>query len=160
MCVYGLFKAQAKTNSKDHPNFIAANELIEKQNGKKGFIPQSPKQKALKDWLTKGAIVLLTTAAESIVIGSLIIAFDFMTFLSCITSSITAVLFGIVAMIKDEVYWTEDYLLYAQYITEKAKEEKQDLIESVDKVETEEIEEIETCLNTETKTSETSKSKS
>lgn len=47
-----------------------------------------------------------------------------MTFLSCMTSSVTAILFGIVAMIKDEVYWTEDYLLYAQYVvdeTEKAK---------------------------------------
>lgn len=39
------------------------------------------------------------------------------------TSSVTAVLFGIVAMIKDEVYWTEDFLLYAQYITEQHEKE-------------------------------------
>lgn len=49
MCVYGLFKAQAKTNAKDHPNYIKANELLEKMNGKKGFIPISPKQKAIRD---------------------------------------------------------------------------------------------------------------
>ena len=49
MCVYGLFKAQAKTNSKDNPNFIQANELLDKLNGKKGFIPISPKQKAVRD---------------------------------------------------------------------------------------------------------------
>ena len=122
MCVFGLFKAQAKTNAKDNPNFIEANRLIERQNGKKGFIPRSPKEKAAKDWLTKGVIVLFTTAAESIVIGALILNWDLMTFLSCITSSITAVLFGIVAMIKDEVYWTEEYLQYAKYITEKAHE--------------------------------------
>ncbi len=123
MCVYGLFKAQAKTNSKDNPNFIQANELLDRLNGKKGFIPISPKQKAVRDWTTKGAIVLITTALESIVIGSLILNWDLMTFLSCMTSSITAVLFGIVAMIKDEVYWTEDYLLYAQYVTEQHEKE-------------------------------------
>ena len=39
------------------------------------------------------------------------------------TSSITAVLFGIVAMIRDEVYWTEDYLLYAQYVTAQHEKE-------------------------------------
>lgn len=119
MCVYGLFKAQAKTNSKDNANYIEANKLLDNLNGKKGFIPISPKQKAVRDWTTKGAIVLLTTALESIVIGTLILNWDLMTFLSCMTSSITAVLFGIVAMIKDEVYWTEDYLLYAQYVTEQ-----------------------------------------
>ena len=42
--------------------------------------------------------------------------------ISCITSSITAVLFGVVAMIKDEVYWTEEYLAYAEYVTKKTQE--------------------------------------
>lgn len=122
MCVFGLFKAQAKTNAKDNPNFIEANNLIRKQNGNKGFIPRSPTEKATKDWLTKGTIVLFTTAAESLVIGMLVLSWDLMTFLSCMTSSITAILFGIVAMIKDEVYWTEEYLLYAKYITKKTQE--------------------------------------
>ena len=127
MCVYGLFKAQAKTNAKDHPNFIKANEILNKLYGTKQFIPHSPKQKNIKDWTTKGVIVLLTTAAESIVIGSLIFNWDMVTFLSCITSSITAVLFGIVAMIKDEVYWTEEYLAYAEYVSNEVN--KQEAVE-------------------------------
>lgn len=127
MCVYGLFKAQAKTNAKDHPNFIKANEILNKLYGTKQFIPHSPKQKNIKDWTTKGVIVLLTTAAESIVIGSLIFNWDMVTFLSCITSSITAVLFGIVAMIKDEVYWTEEYLAYAEYVSSEVN--KQEAVE-------------------------------
>lgn len=136
MCVYGLFKAQAKTNAKDHPNFIKANEVLNKLYGTKQFIPHSPRQKSVRDWTTKGVIVLLTTAAESIVIGSLIFNWDMVTFLSCITSSITAVLFGIVAMIKDEVYWTEEYLAYAEYVAKKTQEE------SVRESETEVPEEI------------------
>ena len=125
MCVYGLFKAQAKTNAKGHPNFIKANEILNKLYGTKQFIPHSPKQKAVKDWTTKGLIVLGTTAAESIVIGSLIFNWDMVTFLSCITSSITAVLFGIVAMIKDEVYWTEEYLAYAEYVSKEVNKQEQ-----------------------------------
>lgn len=125
MCVYGLFKAQAKTNAKDHPNFIKANEMLNKLYGTKQFIPHSPRQKAVKDWTTKGLIVLGTTAAESIVIGSLIFNWDMVTFLSCITSSITAVLFGIVAMIKDEVYWTEEYLAYAEYVSKETLQQEQ-----------------------------------
>lgn len=125
MCVYGLFKAQAKTNAKDDPNFKKANELLNKLYGTKQFIPHSPRQKAVKDWTTKGLTVLGTTAAESIVIGSLVFNWDMVTFLSCITSSITAVLFGIVAMIKDEVYWTEEYLAYAEYVTKKALESEE-----------------------------------
>lgn len=125
MCVYGLFKAQAKTNAKDHPNFIKANEILNKLYGTKQFIPHSPRQKAVKDWTTKGLIVLGTTAAESIVIGSLIFNWDMVTFLSCITSSITAVLFGVVAMIKDEVYWTEEYLAYAEYVSKEVNKQEQ-----------------------------------
>lgn len=125
MCVYGLFKAQAKTNAKDNPNFIKANEILNKLYGTKQFIPHSPTQKNVRDWLTKGVVVLITTAAESIVIGSLIFNWDTVTFLSCITSSITAVLFGIVAMIKDEVYWTEEYLAYAEYVSKEVNKQEQ-----------------------------------
>lgn len=123
IAVFALFKAQAKTNSKDNPNYIRARELLDKLNGAKGFIPQSPKMYQTKAWLTKGISMIVFTAAESIVIGSLVLDFDLMTFMSCLSSSITAVLFGIVTMIKDEVYWTDEYLLYAEYIT------KQELVE-------------------------------
>lgn len=122
IAVYALFKAQAKMNVKHDPNYIKANELLHGLNGQKGFIPLSPRQKQVKDWTTKGIMMFLTTAGESIVIGSLLINFDMTTFISCIVSSITAILFGIVQMIKDEVYWTEDYLLYAEYITKLHKE--------------------------------------
>lgn len=120
--VYGLFKAQAKTNCQYDPAYLKACELLNKLNGEEGFIPMSPKQKAVKDWTTKGIFMTITTAAESIVIGTLIFNFDIVTFISCISSSITAVLFGIVQMVKDEVYWTEDYLLYAEYVTNKKQE--------------------------------------
>ena len=95
-------------------------------NGKKGFVPQSPAQYQAKSWTTKGISVVVLTAAETVVIGSLIVAWDLMTFVSCIVSSITAIIFGIIQMIKDEVYWTEEFPLYVNYIVsrEMAKEEE------------------------------------
>ena len=124
LCLFALFKMQGKTNSKKHPNYIKAVELLNKQNGTKGFIPMSPKQKNFKDWTMKGSMVLITTGLESVVISVLIVRFDVITFISCLTSSVTAVLFGIIQMIKDEIYWTEDYLLYAEYITELREKER------------------------------------
>ena len=123
LAIFALFKLQARTNARDNPNYIKAQEILNDLSGQKGFIPISPKRKAFKDWTTKGVTVFITTAFESLVIGSLIINFDVMTFLSCVTSSITAVLFGIVSMIKDEVYWTNDYLLYAEYISKQEQVE-------------------------------------
>lgn len=122
-----LFKQQAKLNSKSNPNFLEAKRLLEKKNGEHGFIPRSPKEMDLKEYLVKGTTLAIFTAAESIIIGTLIIDFDFVTFLSCLTSSTTAVLFGFWTMVKNEVYWTEEYLQYAKYITkqEPIKEENE-----------------------------------
>lgn len=135
LCLFALFKMQAKTNSKHHPDYIKACELLNKLNGSEGFIPMSPKQKAIKDWSIKGTLVFITTGMESLVISVLVVRFDMVTFISCLVSSVTAVLFGIVQMIKDEIYWTEEYLLYAQYVTAlKEKREKERLAaESVEK---------------------------
>jgi len=119
LCLFALFKMQAKTNSKNHPDYIKACQLLNKLNGQEGFVPMSPRQKALKDWSIKGTMVLLTTGLESVVISVLVVSFDMVTFISCLVSSVTAVLFGIVQMIKDEIYWTEEYLLYAEYVVEK-----------------------------------------
>lgn len=122
VAIFALFKAQGKTNSKDNPKYIKAREIMNGMSGTKGFIPKSPAQYQAKSWTTKGLSVVILTAAETVVIGSLIVSWDMMTFISCIVSAITAIIFGIVQMIKDEVYWTEEYLLYAEYISTKKEE--------------------------------------
>ena len=137
IAVYGLFKAQAKTNVRYDENYIKACELLNKLNGEKGFIPMSPRKKAVKDWTTKGVFMIITTASQSILIGTLIINFDFITFLSCLSSSITAIVFGIVQMVKDEVYYTDEYLLYAEYITKYIDKESSEKQEKSIKISTE-----------------------
>lgn len=127
LAVYILFKNQAKINSMKYPNYIEAEEILSKGIPTKEFIPQSPRKKLFKDYSIKGLLMVLFTVGESVVIGSLCIAFDLITFFSCITSSVSAVLFGWWAMIKDEMYWQDEYLRYAKYITTINKQE-QDLV--------------------------------
>lgn len=119
LAVFGLFKVQAKINSQHNPNYLKAKELLNTKTGQEGFIPSSPTKYQAKTWGLKGSLTMILTAAETIVIGSLVIAWDLVTFISCITSGFTAVIFGIIQMIKDEVYWTDEYLQYAEYMTQK-----------------------------------------
>lgn len=139
LAIYALFKAQAKVNVKDNPKFKEANELLGKLNGQKGYIPQSPKKYQSKTWTTKGISMIVITAAESIVFGSLVLAFDVMTFISTCSASVTSILFGIYQMLKDEVYWTDEYPRYAEY--------------SIKQVPQEEEKEKTECLNSETENS-------
>lgn len=125
LAIYGLFKAQAKVNIKDNPKFKEANDLLGTLNGQRGYIPQSPKQYQARTWTTKGISMVVITAAESIVFGSLILAFDVMTFISTCSSSITSILFGIYQMLKDEVYWTDEYPRYAEYRVKQVPHEEE-----------------------------------
>lgn len=144
IAVFILFKQQAKINSQNNAQYLEAKRLLEANVGAKGFIPRSPSQMNRSEYLIKGTTLVMFTAAESIIIGTLVLNFDFITFLSCLTSSVTAVLFGFWTMIKNEVYWTDEYLSYAKYTTSIKQEPKKE--ENV-------------CFNSETKNSETCKSK-
>lgn len=119
MAVFILFKQQAKINSRNHPNYLKAEEIINSQFTTREFIPRSPKQMNAKEYTTKGIFMVIFTLGESIVIGSMVLNFDIVTFISCLTSSVTAVLFGWWTMIKNEIYWTDEYLKYAEYVQRK-----------------------------------------
>lgn len=122
MAVYILFKNQAKINSMKHPNYVEATTILNNSKQIKEFIPRSPKQKYAKDYGFKSTFMIVFTLGESVVIGCLAISFDVVTFISCCTSSLTALLFGWWAMVKDEMYWTDEYLRYAKYITREQGE--------------------------------------
>lgn len=125
--IFVLFKLQAKTNSRGHPNFIKACDILSKLNGQEGFIPRSPAQMNAKSYASKVTAILVSSVSSFVVISSLAISFDFVTFLSCLISAVMAIAFGWVTMIKDETYWTEEYLLYAEYITKKMAEESSEI---------------------------------
>lgn len=110
-----FFKLQAKKNSANHPNYIKANEILSRISGnKETFIPRSPEQMNTKEYTTKVACILLSTVCSFVAIASLVINFSLMNLLSTLVSVIIAVIMSWTTMLKNEEYWTEEYLLYAQ----------------------------------------------
>lgn len=115
-----LFKIQAKKDVKDHPNFIKANEILNKLVGKKDvFIPRSPSKMNLQDYIHKVIAILVSTITSSIVLTSIILSFDWLTLLSCILSVLIALCVSWITMLNNEEYWIHEYILYAEL---KAKE--------------------------------------
>lgn len=128
-----LFKAQAKKNARNHPNFIKANEILNRLAGKKEvFIPRSPAKMNIQDYSKKITTILLSTVASSIVLTSVVINFDWLTLLSCILSVLISLCVSWIAMINNEEYWVNEYILYAEM---KAKElsaaEAEDALQSI-----------------------------
>ena len=120
--IFVLFKLQAKINCQDNENFKKANELLAKLNGQHGFIPRSPAKMNAEEYAKKGTTIIISSLCSFVVITSLIISFDLVSFISCIIASFIAIAFGWITMIKNEVYWTSEYLLYAEYKIKKEEE--------------------------------------
>ena len=118
-----LFKLQAKKNSMKNENYIKATEILNKLIGQKEIlIPRSPAQMNFQDYSRKIICIIVSTLGASITLTSLLLSFDWLTLLSCLVSIIITLCLSWVTMIKNEAYWTEEYLLYAEY---KAKQQNQ-----------------------------------
>lgn len=130
-----LFKLQAKKNARSNDNFKKANEILNNLAGRKEvFIPRSPAKIDASDYTRKVLAIVVSTLTASITLTSLILSFDWMTLLSCLVSIIITLCISWITMINNEIYWTEEYLLYAKMIEEKhdkpnAKINEQDLQE-------------------------------
>lgn len=119
-----LFKLQAKKNARNNENFKRANEILNRLAGKKEiWIPRSPARMNAGDYTKKMLAIIVSTFTASITLTSLILSFDWMTLLSCLVSIIITLCISWITMINNEIYWTEEYVLYAEMV-EKREQEK------------------------------------
>ena len=118
--LFVLFKEQAKINVKEDANYKKANEILNRHKEQKEFVPRSPRQMNTKEYVSKIFFIVVFSLCSFLTITSLAISFDFITFLSCMTSTVVALIFGWVTMIKNEEYWTGEYLEYAKWLDSKA----------------------------------------
>ena len=131
-----LFKLQANKNALNDPNFKRANEILNKLAGQKEvFVPRSPRRMNASDYGRKIICIVISTFTASITLTSLILNFDWMTLLSCLVSIIITLCISWVTMINNEIYWTEEYILYAEL---KEKEMIKKLAEEAKKVQEQE----------------------
>lgn len=121
MSILVLFKLQAKKNCREEPNFKRANEILNRLAGKKEvFIPRSPRKMDATDYGIKILAIAVTTLTASVTLTSLILSFDWMTLLSCLVSTLVTLIISWVTMLNNEVYWKDEYILYAEMIEKQA----------------------------------------
>lgn len=122
-----LFKNQAKKNVRKNENYLEACRILNKLAGRKEvFVPRSPTAMNAKDYLHKGTMIVVGTFASFAAIAPLIINFDVVTFLSTVISVTISLCTSWACMIRNEEYWTEEYLLYAINCREKAEKGQHD----------------------------------
>lgn len=119
-----LFKLQAKKNARNNDNFKKANEILNRLAGvKEVFIPRSPARMDVGDYSMKVVAIVISTLTASVTLTSLILSFDWMTLLSCLVSIIITICISWITMLNNEIYWTEEYILYAEMV-EKEHQKK------------------------------------
>lgn len=118
-----LFKLQAKKNARNNDNFKKANEILNRLAGKKEiWVPRSPAKMDAGDYTKKIMAIVVSTFTASITLTSLILSFDWMTLLSCLVSIIITLCISWITMLNNEIYWTEEYVLYAEMVEKQEKE--------------------------------------
>lgn len=119
-----LFKLQAKKNCLEHPNYIKATEMLDELSRiKQLYIPRSPAQMDIEEYVKKVVFIILFTLGSFIAISNLIISFDILTLISTLISMLTTLIVSWTSMLNNEEYWTKEYLNYAVYVNTKMQEE-------------------------------------
>ena len=115
-----LFKLQAKKNCRNNENYKKANEILQRIYKEKSvFVPRSPAKMNASEYTTKGLFIVIGSVTSFVTISSIILSFDLVTLLSTSLSAIVSLCVSWATMIKNEEYWTTEYLMYAEYLEKK-----------------------------------------
>lgn len=123
LLIFHCFICQAKLNIKDDPRFIEANTILGKL--RREVLPRSPKRFFAKEYGVKGTTTFLFSALSVVALTNAILCFDWIAFLTYVLTLIMGIIFGVLEMKKVEMFWTEEYLAYAQHRLKLSMEEKQ-----------------------------------
>lgn len=122
--IFHCFMLQAKINIKDHPRYLEANNLLEKCEKRKLYIPRSPAVWKKQQYGRKGVTIFIVSALSTVALTQAILTFDYMSMLTYLFTIVMNLIFGVLQMKSAEEFWTTEYWDYAQYIYNKFMEEK------------------------------------
>ena len=111
--IYASFINQGKLNVSDNENYKKALQLIAKAQDKE-FIPRSPRKFNATQYGRKGAMVFVATGASLVALTQAILSYDWEALLCYTVTVIGSIIFGIFEMKKVEIYWTVEFLEYAE----------------------------------------------
>ncbi len=135
--IFHCFIQQAKINIKDNENYLRAQEILRKYSDSKSLAPRSPKKYLTGLYTKKGTTIFVTTIVAAVGLTQAILTFDWVSLLSYFFTVLFGVIFGILQMNQTEVYWTEEYLKYAEAVQRE--------VEAKQNEETKETEQILEC---------------
>lgn len=124
--IFHCFMLQAKINIKDNEDYKRANEILGWIKDKE-VAPRSPKQWHAKQYGIKGTTTFISSALTTVALTQAMFTFNWVEMLSYLFSVIIAVIFGLLAMKSEELYWTEEYYQYALVEENKEKMEKENV---------------------------------
>ena len=122
--LYACFINQGELNSKDNDNYKKAKEILLQVKATKNKKPRSPGHFKFDTYSKKGVSVFFSSILSLISFGPAIINFDWQVLFVYCFVLLTGIVFGVLGMKKSEIYWCEEFYLYALMIQEEWNQEK------------------------------------
>lgn len=110
--IFYAFVQQAKINVQDNENYKRAKDILGKYKPKE-YHPRSPKVFNGQQYGSKGIGVIISSILATFVFTEAILRFDWVVMLSYLFTVTLNIVFGIMTMLKNQTYWTTEYLDYA-----------------------------------------------
>lgn len=113
LLIFWCFNEQGRSNVRNHPNYIRANEILMKITNKIR-LPRSPRKWLSQQYGRKGTLIVVSSILGMFCIANAVLKWDWAALCSYAVTITMGIVFGIIQMHKAEVYWTTEYLSYAQ----------------------------------------------
>lgn len=111
--IFHCFVCQAKVNVQDNTQYKAANEILGRIKVKE-YVPRSPRAYLVEQYSLKGTTIFLSSLVAGIALTQAVLTFDYVACLTYLFTIVMGIIFGILQMKKDELYWTTEYYDYAK----------------------------------------------
>lgn len=121
--LFHCFVRQAKLNIKDNPRFIEAQTIMGKLQQTVQHA-RSPHIYFGQLYRRKGSTIFATTLLSAVVLTNAILTWDITSLITYATTVVMGLIFGILKMKDVEVYWTEEYYVFALEQLEAHEREK------------------------------------
>lgn len=110
------FVNQGKFNVRNDERYLAALAKLGEISPEKKPIPLSPAQHYRRVFGAKGTTLFVTSILGTMALTQAILTFDANTFLTYLFTLVVGLIFGALQMEGEEVFWTEEFPQYVDYL--------------------------------------------
>lgn len=126
MILFYCFMEQAKINVRNDERYIKANTILDRIRSRE-IKPKGPHRWQAGQYGVKGTTIFITSALSTFALTQAILSYDIISLITYLFTITMGIIFGILQMRKAELYWTDEYYMYAlQKQDEKECVEKND----------------------------------